>query len=258
MDRLVHIVPLGWEIDRAVLPIHHYRAHEVHILCNPESRPEQKQAYRQVEKALKATGAKVSLVIVDANDDIRGILRETTRLIKAALKNGDRVYVNMSAAGKVAAAAATIAALAHLPRDRGVVYYVRPESYVHTDEDVKKYGLTRGMKGEPVPLPRFDLRLPPEDGQLILRELRKRLPNPLTYKEAIYLLRDAGVSGFEGAKYEKNTPRAEKNRLNVRFNKGILQKLLAENLVKIRPRGQRREILLTSEGDYVAHLCMGS
>jgi hypothetical protein len=161
----------------------------------------------------------------------------------------------MSAAGKIAAAASTLAAMAHVPRGRGIVYYVRPEGYTDSVQARRKHGLSRGMKGEPIALPRFELRLPSSEGQLILRELLAKRPNALSYKQLIYLLRDSKARGFENAKYEKDTPREEKNRLNVTLNKRILQKLLSEGLAEVETHGRSRKVRLTGEGEYLAYLC---
>jgi len=192
---------------------------------------------------------------VDANDDVKGIIREVARLIKKTLQDADRVYLNMSAAGKIAAAASTLAAMAHVPRGKGMVYYVRPDSYTDSVAARRKHGLSRGMKGDPVVLPRFELRLPSVEGQLVLRALLAKRPDALSYKQLIHLLRDAKTRGFENARYEKDTPRAEKNRLNVTLNKRILQKLVSEGLVELETQGRARSVRLTVEGEYFAYLC---
>ncbi len=255
MEKLVHVVPLGWEVDRAVLPVVQMHAHLVYLLCNPASHKNQKYCFDRVRAALEKKGIRVKHIKVDANSDLIGVMREVAKVVQSERAKGNRIYLNMSAAGKIASLGASLAAMAHLGASGGVIYYVTPEEYIHTKAGVQKHGLTRGMDGDARTLPFFELKLPDQEGRLVLKALNSSPDATLGYYELIQALRAGRAPGWEDAKYEPSTPRSERNKLNVRLNKRVLQKLLREGYIEIETRGRKRAARLTEYGVYLANLC---
>jgi len=255
MEEYVHIVPLGWEVDRAVLPLKKMHAHRVYILCNPDSHVHQKHFCKMVEEFLHKNNIGFQIVKVDANLDLKGVMREVARLIQLEFNKGNRVYVNMSAAGKIGSIASSLATMAHLKKGGGALYHVIPEDYTEDQEIRMKHGLARGMKGEPIFLPLFDLRLPNLEGGIVLTALASHPKKQLVYKEIIELLRKNKVRGFEDAMYGKKTSRDVKNKLNITLNKRIIHKLHEESLIEIEKQGRSRLVKLTDSGEYMASLC---
>ena len=250
MERSAHLVPLGWEIDRAVLPIKAMRPHRVHLLCNPESHPFQLHFYRQVANHLDQLGIEHNLVRVDANSDLKGLLRELSRLMTSEIALGNRVYVNISAAGRIGAIAATLASMAHL-ENHGKAYYDRPERYDPSEEERMRHGLSVGMSGDPVDIPLFPLRLPSPEGQTVLRELDAR-GGSAKYFDLFAALHRAGVEGYTAV--DKATSRAIKGNLTVRLTKTVLRPLLDANLATTEKQGRNAMVRLTTGGEYMASL----
>jgi hypothetical protein len=250
VERSVHLVPLGWEIDRAVLPVKVMRPHRVHVLCNPESHPFQLHFYRQVANHLDQLGIDHDLVRVDANSDLRGLLRELSRLMVSEIATGNRVYVNISAAGRIGAVAATLASMAHL-QIHGKAYYVRPERYDPNDEERMRHGLSVGMIGDPVDIPLFPLRLPSPEGQVVLRELEER-GGSARYFDLFAALYRAGAEGY--VEVGKATSRDVKGNLTVRLTKTILRPLLDANLILTEKKGRVTSVHLTQGGEYMASM----
>ncbi len=253
MEGSVHLVPLGWEVDRAVLPVKMMRPRRVHLLCNPESHPLQLHYYRQVVDHLDQLGTEHDLVRVDADSDLKGLIRALSRLIVAEIDVGNRVYVNISAAGRIGAVAAALASMAHL-EGHGAAYYVRPERYDPSSEERLTHGLSIGMSGEPVDIPLFPLRLPSPESQAVLRELETR-GGSARYFDLFAALNRSGVEGYVAV--NKRTDRGLKGSLTVRLTKTILHPLLDANLVTTEKSGRNAVVHLTHEGEYVVSLLAG-
>ena len=253
VERSVHLIPLGWEIDRAVLPLKAMRPHKVHLFCNPESHPFQLHFYRQVAERLDRLGIQHELVRVDANADLMGLLRELSRCMASEIQAGNRVYVNISAAGRIAAVAATLVSMAHL-EGHGRAYYVRPTRYDPNEEERMRHGLSVGMSGDPVDVPLFPLRLPSPEGQVVLRELEGR-GGSARYFDLFAALQHAGVEGY--MQVEKGTSRGLKGNLTVRLTKTILRPLLEAHLVTTEKKGRNTVVHLTHGGEYMANMLIG-
>ena len=250
VERSIHLVPLGWEIDRAVLPLRAMLPHRVYLFCNPESHPFQLHFYRQVTSNLDRLNIKHDLVRVDADKDLKELVRELSRLMQIEIAAGNRVYVNISAAGRIGAVAATLASMAHLG-NHGGAYYVRPERYDPSDEERMKHGLSVGMNGDPVDIPLFPLRLPSSQRQIVLQELVAR-GGSARYFDLFRSLYIAGVEGY--VEVNKQTSRGVKGNLTVRLTKTILRPLLDANLVITEKKSRNAVVRLTASGEYMASL----
>ncbi|MFQ5910957.1 MAG: DUF6293 family protein [Thermoplasmata archaeon] len=252
MERLVHIIPLGLELDRAVLPVRAMKAHRAYVLCNPESHPLQRHFLDRVSEELAGDGVEVIHTKVDTHSDLKALMQEATRIIQDEVKKGNRVYINISSAGKLAAVAGMLAAMAHLG-ERGYAYYVRPEDYVKSEESMKRYGMSKGMVGNPIAIPSFGLSLPSSAGASVLGGLASSPKKSLSYQDLFDLLRKDGIPGFE-TKVTKMTLRTEKTRLTVRLTKSILKPLMEAGYIHIEKAGRRRKVILTQSGYDMASL----
>ena len=252
VERLIHIVPLGWEADRAVLPIKSMRGHGVYLLANPDSHPLQRHFLQLVRRRLEEIPVEVTTVRVDAAADLKGLVNAIGRIIQKEVKAGNRVYINASAAGKIAAVAATLAGMAHLAGN-GLVYYARPEDYILSEEEQMRHGLTRGLDGDPMDIPLFRISLPSPSGCLVLCALAvKGKAKSATYQDLFNLLHSAHFSGFP--QITKDTKRSIKGRATVNLTKTILRPLREAGYISIEREGKRAIVTLTKEGELMADL----
>jgi hypothetical protein len=255
MERIVHIIPLGWDYDRAVLPVEFIKAHRVYLLCNPSGQPLRARYLERVVRKFDASRLDVRVVQVDTFQDLLGTMSEVSTIIRRELAEGNRIFINVATSGKIAAIAATLAAMAHLPPDRGLVYYVAAKDYPRSKPAQLRHGIASGMDGEPFPLPLFRINLPDADCRLVLSALRSTPDRTLRYKRLIQVLRDRKVSGFEEAPPRGLGGRRLRTLENVRFHQRIVRKLDRAGLVSILERGRTRSLHLTSAGAQVASLC---
>jgi len=246
-------VPLGWETDRAVLPILRYRAHRAYLLCDPEGHPKRAIFLAKVTARLKRAGVEPIHVAVDTYMDLPNTIREVSRIVQLETQAGARVHVNVSASGKLAALGAALAAMAHLTAGRGSVYYVPVLDYPSSEREKTRFGMSRGMKSDPIELPLFSLRLPNKAGQLVLVQLLANAQKTVTYTAARANLSHKGFQGFGGENGQGGT-RASRTTWIVRFYRDVVRPLLDQGLVESELTGRDRVLRLTRAGEYVACL----
>lgn len=265
MEQIVHIIPLGHEIDRAVKPFDTYRANRVYLLTiTPETGRASHLVLKQehftasVEAQLTDKDIEVTRVSVDTFN-LHQVMGAVAKIIRIELQKGNRVYINMSAAGRLTSVATTLAAMAHsqpLTRQEVHVYYVRADDYSQTDEDTQRHGLSIVQKTSPdiIELPEFQLQLPNTVGQQILAKLSTR-PSMRT-KDILDYLREQNVDGFEFDHMRfTGTQRRRIQQMNLtRLNKQILNKLEHAGYITREKKGRYNRIQITKSGISVAHI----
>jgi len=127
-EEIVHIVPLGWEIVRAIEPIKRMKAHRVHLIYRYDTSLIKKYIPRVVEK-LEADNIEVKHVKYDGKSEFFDwLLWKISQIIIEESRADNRIHINISASGKIDAAAAFLAGMYHKEKI-GSAYYVVPESY---------------------------------------------------------------------------------------------------------------------------------
>jgi len=255
MERLVHIIPIGWEYDRVVLPVDSMKAHRVYLLSDPSDEPVRAHYLTKAARRFRASNIDVRVVEVDTFRDLLGTMKAISGVLQQELAQGNRVFLNVATSGKIAAIAATLAAMAHLPPNRGSVYYVAARDYPTSKEAQRRHGIARGMEGDPVPIPLFKLKLPDPDCRTVLTELRAAPDQTLEYRTIIEALRSKGVAGFESQPPKGRGSRRLRTLESVRFYQRVVRKLDREGLVSIAERGRSRSLRLTLAGAQVASMC---
>jgi hypothetical protein len=255
MEEIVHVVPLGWELDRAVLPFSRYSAHRVYLLCDPGGHAKRAFYLEKVSAKLRKKGIEVRLVEVDTFMDLPGTMREVSRIVQTELNAGARVHVNISAAGRMAAIGAALAAMAHLRPGRGSVYYVPAVDYPTSVSEQRRHGMSRGMRGDPLDLPLFELTLPSLPARLILSALLNSSTKRLKYGDARSLLARSGFEGFGTADPGKPSRKA-RTAWSVNLHRKVVQTLVRQRLVQVESLGRDKTLTLTREGEYVACLSL--
>jgi hypothetical protein len=141
---VVHIIPLGHEIDRAVAPFTKNKADRAYILAVPPDADldpgmVKKQHYfvGRVTERLQELGIAVTFVPV-AMFEILDVLKVVSYLIRTEKEAGNDVYVNMSSCGRKTSVAVTLAAMVHeVP-----LYYVSADRYATGDGEEFEHGLS--------------------------------------------------------------------------------------------------------------------
>ncbi|MBM4250020.1 MAG: hypothetical protein FJ149_11475 [Euryarchaeota archaeon] len=251
-DEIVHIVPLGWEVDRAVVPFETgvFRPHRVYLLAIDKSgdhdehmKNVQRRFTKKVTERLESRGINVLTRDVDTFK-LNEIIREVSHIILEEQNRGNQVYVNMSAASKLTSVGSTIAGMVHGAK----VYFVKATGYSKTEEDVDEHGISICAEPPIEFLENFKFELPNPVG---IRILVKLLEKGMTTRDIQDFLHNEGVDGFT-KKYE-SLERPERTARIMKVKHGYFDKLKRAEYIDIKRRGKDNFITITESGRYIAY-----
>ena len=144
MKEIVHIIPLGHEIDRAIRTFDNYKANRAYILAttddtkyNPEMTKKQVYYLNAVKEALNRF--EISTVIINVDMfDLQEVIKTVSRIVVKETNEENEVFVNVSSSGRLTSIGATLAAMANGAQ----AYYVEADDYSVTQEEKQKHGLS--------------------------------------------------------------------------------------------------------------------
>jgi hypothetical protein len=256
LEKIIHIVPLGHEIDRAVIPFREQTPNRVYLLAvtdNPNLDQEMvaRQQYfiRQVKARLNKS---IEVITINTNMfELQDVIRTISRIIKKEQRQGNRISVNMSACGRLTSVGAVVAAMAHDVN----LYYVMADDYAKTDEELNRHGISICRKPVIKKIVTFDFVLPDEVGMAILVYLYKK-DKPMRTIDIFEVLRDQNVEGYDTLFFEveADKKRNVQSRQLMKLDKTILTKLEQSNLIVREKSGRNVFISLTESDRYVACL----
>jgi len=257
-EEIIHIIPLGHEIDRAVIPFERYKANKVYLLAVTE-RPkhnktkysdemieEQKYYLEAVRNKLEERGMEVECRHVDMFDLLE-VIKNVSSIILEEKSRNNMVYINISGAGRLTSVGATLAAMVH----GATAYYVGADKYSQNEEDRKEHGLSICRELKLQFLENLQLQLPDKNSMKVLVKLCKEQKGMKTI-DILNFLRDVGVEGFE----EDYSRLRRVSRINylMKLNKGLLEKLEKSGYITRERQGRYNIIRITKAGIYVSHI----
>lgn len=257
---VVHIIPLGHEIDRAVAPFTRNKADRAYILAVPPDADldrgmVKKQHYfvGRVTERLQELGIAVTLVPVEMFD-ILDVLKVVSFLIRTEKEAGNTVYVNMSSCGRKTSVAVMLAAMVH----EALLYYVSADRYATEGGEECEHGLSIVENVRTEVIQHFRIMMPkPENVALLVKLFRRKEAGikGMTSEEIIGFFHEIGVHGYENLHTaEKNEYlRAKKKRaLLNRTNRGYLKELQEQGYMERQWRGRNFSIGITRAGEHIA------
>ena len=255
----VHVVPLGHEVDRALAPLGRHRPSRVYLLTliendryDPDLHAKQRMYTERVASALEALAIEVVPLQTDLFD-LLDVIIVTAGVIVAEQALGNRVSVNMSAAGRLTSVGATLAGMAHGAQ----VYYVGANRYTETEGERQMHGLSICEDSGIAPFTNFRFRLPGAASMALLVELCRH-PGGRDTRHLRRVLRESGVPGFEtdaGAlPHDRDHPsrRSEETRQLMTLEKRYMARLIADGHVDRERQGRRNRYTITESGRYAA------
>jgi hypothetical protein len=258
IEETVHIIPLGHEIDRAIKPFEKIKADRVYLLTNwddnlPEDEMSKKQRYyyEKVREKLIENGIDVQPIVKVDLFNLLDVMKNVSKIIVKEKNLNNRIFVNMSAAGRLTSVAATLAGMAHDAN----VYYVHSENYPSKDTLRRKHGLSICQKGKTDKLINFQIVMPEPVGLkilLFLCNMNKRQK----MKDILDFLKTENVKGFEELfdEVEESRMRTLQSNQLMKLDKTILSKLEKHGYVSRKKEGTRVYISITESGRYIAHI----
>ncbi|MEX0862546.1 DUF6293 family protein [Nitrosopumilus sp.] len=235
----VHIAPIGYEIDRVVLPAKQERADKVWLLLH-ENKNEDK-AGPFVSK-IKNQLAKLNIEIKEEYHDRRDLFK-IIRAIKNIIEKeqGNDIYVNLASGSKIQAIGTMMACMMFNDDSNIHPFYVEANNYPGFEG---KTPLSTGIK-EIQNVPPYSIKIPDQkliDALKIIKENKGRL----TKKEIAKLCEEKQLITINAK---------EKNHSMARFaslDKNIIQPLEQWKFIEIEKIGRNRWIKITEEGKNAA------
>ena len=239
MKLRVHIAPVGFEIDRVVIPAIQMKADKVYLLRHDNYSEDKSGPY--IDKIAKKLAKKnISTEIINVNRfRLFGIIRVVKEII---IKERDNdIYLNIASGSKIHAVGCMMAAMLKDDRTNIHPYYAQAEKYpTYSGKEQQTFGVE-----EIHDLPTYQIRTPPPkllDALSIIkaedRITKKRLAEIADEHDLINV--GAREENFQQARFAS-------------LDKNIIHPLEHDwGFIKVEKVGRNRIITLTKEGRYAA------
>lgn len=238
----VHIAPVGFEIDRVVMPLVEMKADKVWLILKKDvkekiEKPYLDKIYRELDREKIEYKVERSNIVdlFDALDIYRKIIE---------IEQTNEIFINVSTGSKIQAIAGMMSSMMFKTDDISIEsYYVEPMSYtVELDEGQQ---MTTGCKNI-YPLPNYKIDRPEsklvETLEIIERYKREGIQGRISKKDLINECKQRGL--IQVKKESRNQQAAEHSQLN----KKLIDPLIAWGLVKKDGKGITGRIMITNEG----------
>ncbi len=232
----VHIAPLGFEIDRIIIPLKQTKADKLWLLTHDNVSGDESGPYlEKVKKECKKLGVEVKIGRAD-----RLSLFKTIKAIKDVIEQekGNYIYVNVASGSKIQAIACMMACMVLKDCENLKPFYAQPEKYAAFEGKQQSFGIK-----DTIPLPTYEIQTPKPKLLAALKIIAEQKNQKITKKDMAQIAEDQGII----------TVNAEKeNHSQARFtslDKNIISPLENEwKFIEIEKIGRNRWIKTTDEG----------
>ena len=249
----VHIVSVGFEVDRVVLPIKEIGGDKVYIIRGLQDYPGSQNVYREyideVKDQVKEFLKEEMIEEIECDIyDISNLISIIAKLVKTEKDCKNDVLINVSCGTKLYSAASIIAGLMY----KASPYYAEVEEYIPDSKDPKFYrngkpmGISKGIKKELIAIPEFNL-IPPEKDLIQILSIINNISEPKTQSIIIKKLEQGGIMSEI---YDENEKKVNRKAL-AQFRRRYLEPMI--NRKWILKEGQRRNarLILTEDGKLI-------
>ncbi len=243
-QKKVHIVPMGYEIDRIERPLQDIGTDRVYIITDEEEKDIGKLYLKELTGRIEKLVREKELIILSRPIwDFRkqmSILCELVRKEKAA---GNFVYINLSSGSKLSAIAGTLASLMY----GAVPYYVQAEHYNIEHPDIKGgkiTGITSGVK-RILKIPTYTIE-PPTDELIHALAILSEHGGRISQKEYIFEFEKRGLIKDATGKRGKNKEITKKG--YAKAKRQFFEKLEDKEWTVKKGKGRSSYIEITEEG----------
>ena len=232
----VHIAPLGFEIDRIVIPLKQTKSDKLWILAHENRSEDLSGPYlEKIKKECKKLGVEVEVAHSD-----RLNLFQTIKSIKDVInqEKNNYIYVNVASGSKIQAIACMMACMVLKECKNLQPFYAEPEKYAVFEGKQQSFGLK-----DTIPLPIYEIQTPKEKLLQALKIIQNAENQKITKKEMAIIAEEEQLITITSE---------EENHSQARFaslDKNIIQPLKDEwNFIEIEKIGRNRWIKITQEG----------
>lgn len=235
----VHIAPIGFEIDRVVIPAKVERADKVWLLIHDKPHEDKATSFMEkIVKELKKLNIKVE--IKRANRlDLFEIIKSVKEIILEEKTND--IYVNVASGSKIQAIACMLASMIFNDKNNVKPFYAEAEKYSGFKGEQQSTGWKRNIA-----LPTYEIQIPRPELISALRIIKDK-GGKITKKEMAKLAENAKLIHVNAR--EENFEQARFASLD----KNIIQPLADSwKFVEVEKIGRNRWIRITEAGAQAA------
>ena len=232
----IQIAPVGYEIDRVVLPAKQEKADKVWLLVHEKTSEDKSGPYlEKIKKECKKTGVELKISYVDRLK-MFGIIKSVKEIITEEENN--YIYINVASGSKIQAIACMMACMVLKECKNLQPFYAEPEKYAAFEGKQQSFGLK-----DTIPLPTYEIQTPKPKLLQALKIVHESKNQKITKKEMAIIAEEQEIITINSE---------EKNHSQARFaslDKNIIQPLVDEwNFVEIEKIGRNRWIKITQDG----------
>lgn len=249
----VHVAPVGFEVDRIVIPAIERRADRVWLML-PEAPGPVERFAAAIKAKLAERSIEVAEIVHDRSDPF-DIMRATQHIIHAEQDN--TVFVNLSSGSKIQAVGCMLACMMFNTEGNVHSYYVEPKRYRENVDEP----LSEGVQDITM-MPRYDIRLPGRMLRRALHIINER--ELLSKKELLQALLEEGwfiiytdrsekpEGDGGGAVMVQATPGLETTFGLTRLNNKVIVPLQKWGFIEVKKTGRSHIVSLTEQGKNAA------
>ena len=240
----VHIAPLGFEIDRIVIPLKQTKADKLWIISQDNSAKDKSAPYlEKIKKECKKMGVEVKVAYSD-----RLSLFKAIKSIKDIIsqEKGNYIYVNVASGSKIQSIACMMACMVLKECDNLQPFYAEPESYAAFEGKQQSFGIK-----DTIPLPIYEIQTPKPKLLAALKIVSDQPTQKITKKEMAQLAEEQKIITVNAE---------DENHSQARFaslDKNIIAPLEKEwKFIEVEKIGRNRWIKITQEGKDAAEFLL--
>ncbi|KAB2946396.1 MAG: hypothetical protein F9K14_07375 [Candidatus Methanoperedens sp.] len=241
-QKKVHIVPMGFEIDRIEIPLKNVGADRVYLVIDENEEKGLlylKELRRRIRKLIPEKELKVLNCPMWDFRQSMSLLCELVRKEKLA---GNFVYINLSSGNKLSAIAGTLASLMY----GAVPYYAQAEKYnIEPDtEGGEIRGMTSGVR-KILKIPLYTIE-PPADELVNALAILSKNGGRITQKDYIFQLEEKGFISDAIAKHSRKKEVTKKG--YAKAKRQYFERLEDKEWIVKKGKGRSSYIEITEEG----------
>ena len=232
----VHIAPLGFEIDRIVLPLKQTKADKLWILAHDNKSEDLSGPYlEKIKKECKKLGVEIKVAYSD-----RLSLFKAIKSIKDIISQEENnyIYVNVASGSKIQAIACMMACMVLKECDNLPPFYAEPESYAAFEGKQQSFGIK-----DTIALPTYEIQTPQPKLLAALKIISDQPKQKITKKDMAQIAEEQNIITINAE---------QENHSQARFaslDKNIISPLEKEwKFIEVEKIGRNRWIKITQEG----------
>ena len=236
----VHIAPLGFEIDRIMVPVKETKSDKLWLLIHEKTAEDKSGPYlEKIKKECKKINVELQIAYAD-----RLSLFKAIKTIKDIIEEekGNYIYVNVASGSKIQAIACMMACMILKGCDNLQPFYAEPESYAAFEGKQQSFGVK-----DTIPLPTYEIQTPKPKLLAALKIISEQKNGKITKKEMAQIADEQEIITVKAE---------ESNYSQARFaslDKNIISPLENEwKFIEIEKIGRNRWIKITEEGKNAA------